>query len=213
MIRVFIADDHAVVRQGLKQIFSDSHDITVAGEGSNANEIMEGIRKKNYDVLLLDISLPGMNGLEIIKQIQHEQLRQPVLVLTVYPEEQYAMRAIRAGACGYLNKGCEPSELIKAIRSIAKGRKYFTYIVLERLVYQVGLNTKKTPHERLSDREYQVMCLIARGKRIGDIAKELALSGKTISTYRARILEKLNVKSTAEIIHYAITQELIEWTT
>ena len=210
MIRILIADDHPVVRKGLKEIIEETPGMTVVDEAETGAEAIENVRKNAYDVVLLDISMPGIHGLEALKQIKSERPKLPVLILSIYPESQYAVRAIRAGASGYLTKESAPDELITAIRKVWRGRKYITSSLAEELAFAVDTEAGKPLHEKLSDREYEVMCLIARGKTIKEIAKQLFLSPKTVSTYRSRILEKMQKKTNAELIHYAIKQELVE---
>lgn len=210
MIKVIIVDDHAVVRKGLKQIIDDAPDLIVADEAGSGYELLEKARQKKYDVVLLDISMPGKDGLDTLKELKLEKPDMKVLVFTVYPEEQYALRVLKAGAAGYINKEVEPEQLIEAIRKVSQGRKYISPDLAELLASNLDNNEGKAMHEFLSDREFQVMCLIASGKTVKDIAKELFLSVNTISTYRIRILEKLNMKSNAEITHYAIKNRLVE---
>lgn len=209
MIRILIADDHAIVRRGLKQILAEESGMTVAGEAQNAQEVMDLVRKQAWDVLVLDIAMPGRGGLDVLKEIKPEYPQLPVLILSMHPEDQYAVRALKAGAAGYLTKESAPEELVKAIRKVLAGGKYVSTSLAEKLALALDTDTKKTPHETLSDREYQVMCLIASGKTVGEIADELSLSVKTISTYRARILEKMNLKSNAALTHYAVQQRLV----
>jgi DNA-binding NarL/FixJ family response regulator len=210
MIKILIVDDHPIVREGLKQILSDSIDMIVIDEASNGQEVLEKVWKNGYDVILLDISLPGRSGIDILKQLKNEKPKLPVLVLSIYPEEQYAVRVLKAGASGYLTKKSAPDELITAIRKVSQGGKYVSLSLAERLAKEMEVDVNGPPHERLSDREYQVMHMIATGKSVKNIAEELSLSVKTISTFRTRILEKMNMKNNAEIIHYAIRQGLIE---
>jgi len=210
MIKVIIVDDHAVVRKGLKQIIEEAPDLTVADEAGSGYELLEKIRLKKYDVVLLDISMPGKDGLDTLKELKNEKPDIPVLVFTVYPEEQYALRVLKAGAAGYINKECEPEALIEAIRKVSQGRKYISPDLAELLASNLDSGNEQALHDSLSDREFQVMCLIASGKTVKDIAKELFLSINTISTYRIRILEKMNMKSNAEITHYAIKNRLVE---
>ena len=210
MINVLIADDHSVVRAGLKQIISASSDMTVLGEASSGNEALEKIRNNNYTVVILDIAMPGKNGLDTMKEIKLEHPDLPVLILSMYPEEQYAVRFFRAGAAGYLTKKSAPEELVTAIRSLAKGNKYVSPSLAEQLVTEMGRKSEKPLLGALSDREFQVLCLIASGKTPGDIAEELFLSVKTVSTYKSHILEKLHLKNTAELITYAIQNRLLE---
>jgi two-component system invasion response regulator UvrY len=209
MIRVLIADDHAIVRQGLKQIVADYADILVAGEASSGQQVLDMVLKNDYDVIVLDITMPGRSGLEVLKELKGLRPKLPVLILSIHPEEQYAVRVIKAGASGYLTKECAPDELIAAIKSISAGHKYVTSFLSEKLASQLGLEVAKPPHEALSDREYQVMLMLASGKAVGEIAKEQYLSVKTISTYRHRILAKMKLKSNAELTYYAIQNRLI----
>lgn len=210
MINVLIADDHSVVREGLKQIITGNADMSVTGEASSGDEALEKIRKNRYSVVILDIAMPGKNGLDTMKEMKIEQPELPVLVLSMYPEDQYAVRFFRAGASGYLTKKSAPEELVSAIRTIACGRKYISPMLAETLAGQLNIRSEKPLHETLSDREFQVLCLIASGKTVGDIAEELFLSVKTVSTYRSRVLEKLHLKNTPEIITYAIQNRLVE---
>ncbi|MCZ6632217.1 MAG: response regulator transcription factor, partial [bacterium] len=204
MIHALIADDHTIVREGLKQILSETTDITVADVASTGQEVIEKVRANTYDVVLLDISMPDKTGLEVLKQIKTEHPDLPVLILTMYPEAQYAIRALRAGASGYLIKESTPDELVKAVRTVSEGRRYVSASLAERLAFDLTGDSDRLPHELLSDREYQVMCRIASGRTVSQIAEELSLSVKTISTYRSRLLEKMNLQNNAELTHYAI---------
>ena len=210
MIKILIADDHAIVREGLKQIIRETSDMVVADEASTAQEVLEKVWKNDYDVVLLDISMPGRSGLDILKQLKSQRPELPILILTIHPEEQYAVRVLRAGASGYLTKESAPDELIKAIRKVSMGRKYVSSTLAEKLATEVDIVSEKPLHQALSDREYEVMCMIASGKTVKEIAEELCLSIKTISTYRSRILEKMKMKSNAELIHYAIQNRLVD---
>jgi DNA-binding NarL/FixJ family response regulator len=210
MIRVFIADDHSIVRKGMKQILSRTSDIEVAGEASTGQEALEKIWANNFDVVILDISLPGRNGLEVLKQIKSQKPKLPVLILSMYPEEHYAVRVFKAGAAGYLTKESDKSELIEAIRRIAQGKKYITPALAERLADELEPGADKAPHDKLSDREYHLLCLIAKGKNTKEIAAELSLSIKTIGTHRASLLDKMEMKSNAELTHYAIQHKLVQ---
>ena len=210
MINILIADDHSVVREGLKQIISANADMTVLAEAGSGNEAIEKIRNNTFSVVILDIAMPGKNGLDTMKEIKLKHPTLPVLILSMYPEEQYARRFLRAGASGYLTKKSASEELVNAIRTVSKGKKYVTSSLAEQLVGELDITTEKSLHSALSDREFQVLCLIASGKTSGDIADELFLSVKTVSTYRTRILEKLRLKNTAELITYAIQNQLIE---
>jgi DNA-binding NarL/FixJ family response regulator len=211
MVKVLIADDHIVVREGLKQILAKTSDIVVADEASNGQEVLKKVWEKEYDMVLLDISMPGRSGLEILKQLKKEMPNLRVLILSIHSEDQYAMRALKLGASGYLTKESTPYELITAIREISMGKKYITSSLAEKLAYYYYLDTKaeKPLHEILSDREYEVMLMIASGKTVKEIAEELSLSAKTISTYRIRILEKLGMKNNAQLTHYVIKEHLV----
>ncbi len=210
MIKIFIADDHAIVRKGLKQIVGDTSDMVIAGEAGNGHEALDKVLKNDYDVIVLDISMPGINGLDVLKQIKSQKPKLPILALTMHPEEQYAVRVLRAGASGYLTKESASDELITAIKRVSTGRKYVSSSLAEKLAFGLEVDSEKPLHENLSDREYQVMCMIASGKTVKEIAGELFLSAKTVSTYRTRILEKMNMKNNAELTHYAIKQGLVE---
>jgi two-component system invasion response regulator UvrY len=210
MIRVLVADDHAVVRRGLVQILAEAPDMVVAGEASTGREVLQAVWKHDYDVLVLDIAMPEGGGLEVLQQLQTLKPDLRILILSMYPEKQYAVRALKTGAAGYMTKESVPDELIAAIRKVARGGKYVTQSLAEQLASELRGEVEKEPHQTLSDREYQVMILLAAGKSVTDIAEELSLSVKTVSTYRARILEKLNLKSTAEIIRYALERGLVE---
>jgi two-component system invasion response regulator UvrY len=210
MIKVLVADDHAVVRRGLVQILTEASDMVVVGEASTGREVLQAVRKHDYDVLVLDIAMPEGGGLEVLQQLQTLKPDLRVLILSMYPERQYAVRALKTGAAGYLTKESVPEELIAAICKVARGGKYVSQSLAEQLASELRGEVEKEPHETLSDREYQVMTLLAAGESIADIATELSLSVKTVSTYRARILDKLNLKSTAEIIRYALEHGLVE---
>jgi DNA-binding NarL/FixJ family response regulator len=209
MIKVLIADDHTIVREGLKQILSETQDIKVLGEANNGSEIFPEIEEKDFDVLVLDITMPGRSGLDVLKQVKAIQPQLHILVLSMHPEDQYAIRVLRAGASGYLTKESASEQLISAIRKVAEGRKYISPTLAEKLASELNEGVEKPPHERLSDREYQVMCLLASGKTVKEISEELLLSVKTISTYRQRILQKMKLKNNAELSIYAIKQCLI----
>jgi two-component system invasion response regulator UvrY len=210
MLKILIADDHAIVRQGLKQIVTETRDMMVAGEASNGQELLNKIKEGEFDVVVLDITMPVIDGMDVLRQLRSERPRLPVLMLSIHPEEQYALRALRAGASGYLTKESAPDELVLAIRKVSSGGKYISASLAEKLAFELEVGRDQAPHETLSDREYQVLCLIASGKTVTDIAQELSLSEKTISTYRSRILEKMNMKNNAELTYYAIKNQLIE---
>lgn len=210
MINLIIADDHAVVRRGLKQILEDSTDIRVAGEASNGRELLNLIDTNSFDAVVLDVSMPGMDGLDTLKEIKLNKPALPVLIFTIYPEEQYALRVLKSGASGYINKESEPEELINAIRTVSSGRKYISPNIAELIASSIGSQSDQMPHDNLSDREFQVMCLIASGNSVTNIAEKLSLSINTISTYRNRILDKMGMKNNAELTHYAIKNQLVD---
>lgn len=210
MINVIIADDHPIVRAGLKQIIMEDQEITAAGEASNGVDLLRQVRRRDYDVVLLDLTMPGMDGIDVLKQLKIEKPRLPVIILTVHPESQYALRILRAGASGYLTKESASDELIKAIRKVHGGGKYISTALAEKIAYALDDDVGKLPHETLSDREYQVLCLMGEGNTVSQIADALALSVKTVSTYRTRILEKMRMENNAELIHYAIQNGLVQ---
>ena len=210
MIRVVIADDHPIVREGLKKILEKTSDMEVVGEAGAGEELLSKISEIDCDVLLLDITMPGRGGLEILEQLHKEKPRLPVLIISIHPEEYYGMRVLKAGAGGFLNKDKAPEELIGAIRKVTSGGKYVSPELSEKIAFSLSGNINKAAHETLSNREYQVMCLLASGKTVTGIADELALSVRTISTYRSRILDKMKMKNNAELTHYAIKNGLLE---
>jgi two-component system invasion response regulator UvrY len=210
MLKILIADDHAIVRQGLKQIVTETQDMIVAGEASNGQELLNKINEGDYDVVVLDITMPHKNGMDVLRELRTKWPRLPVLMLSIYPEEHYALRALKAGASGYLTKESAPEELVVAIRKISRGGKYISPSLAEKLALELEIGRDQAPHETLSDREYQVLCMIASGKTVMEIAQELTLSEKTISTYRSRILEKMQMKNNAELTYYAIKNQLVE---
>ena len=209
MLRILVADDHAIVRKGLKQILAETPDIQVAGEASDGNQALNQVRDGAYDLVLLDIAMPGVSGLDVLKQLKSEMPDLPVLMLSMYPEEQYAVRTLKAGASGYLTKERAPEELIAAIRKVCAGGKYVTSSLAEKLALYLETDLERPAHELLSDREYQVMVMIASGKTVGEIAYELSLSVKTISTNRSRALNKMGMKTNAEMTYYAIKNGLV----
>ena len=210
MIKILIADDHPVFRFGLKQIIQEAPDLVVVAEAINGREALVMAKKGDYDVVVLDITMPVRNGVDVLFELKHERPALPVLMLSMHPEEQYAMRALRAGASGYLTKESVPEELVAAIRKVAGGGKYVSASLAEHLASMVQSDGGAPPHETLSRREYQVMCMIASGKTVSETAQELSLSAKTISTYRTRILEKMQMKNNAELIRYATKNQLVE---
>lgn len=209
-IRVLIADDHAIVRQGLRQILSDTPDLTVAGEADNGVQAVQMVRSSEWDVVLMDVSMPDRNGIDALKLIKKEFPRLPILILSMYPEEQYAIRALKAGAAGYLTKQSAPELLVTAIRQVAGGKKYVSPSLAEELANAIGEDSDRPAHEKLSDREYQTLCLISSGKTPAEIAEALNLSVKTVSVYRARLLEKMNLRNNAELTHYGLKHGLAE---
>jgi len=210
LIKVFIADDHAIVREGLKQILADTRDIVVAGEAENGLDAIRLFRRSGCHVVLLDISLPDKSGIDVLKQIKKEKPDLAVLMLSMHREDQYAIRSLKAGAAGYLTKQSAPKELVTAIRQVAGGLKYVSPALAQELANHLGEDHEAPAHETLSDREYQTLTMIASGKTVGAIAKELSLSVKTVSEYRARLLAKMKLKNSAELTHYAIKNGLIE---
>ncbi|MGC3963082.1 MAG: response regulator transcription factor [Rhodocyclaceae bacterium] len=210
-IKVLIADDHAIVRHGLKQILSETDDLSVVGEADGGVKAMQMMRGTVYDVVLMDISMPDRNGIDTLKLVKKEFPRVPVLILSMHPEEQYAVRALRAGAAGYLSKQGAPEQLVTAIRQVANGKKYVSPAVAEELANAIGDDEDSRPaHEKLSDREYETLCLIASGKTLTQIAEKLNLSVKTVSVYRARLLEKMKLQNNAELTHYGLKHGLVE---
>lgn len=210
MIKVLIADDHPIVRQGLRLILSGTADMEVVGEAVNGQEALDQVRRGGWDVLVLDITMPGRSGFDILKELKYEQPDLPVLVLSIHAEEQLAVRVLKAGASGYVTKENAPNELVKAIRKVVSGGRYVSPGLAESLAFGLDTTSDQPRYEALSDREFQVMQLMASGKTLTEIAEDLLLSAKTISTYRTRLMEKLNLKSNAELIRYAIEHGLVE---
>ena len=209
-MRILIVDDHAVVRQGIRQILAEMSGPVVIGEAGNGGDALRLLREESWNIVLLDIGLPGKNGIEVLKQIKAEWKKLPVLMLSMYPEDQYALRAIRAGAAGYMTKESAPDELLNAINKVKNGGRYISADVAEKLVFELDEAKNELPHQGLSDREFEVLRLIASGKSVSEIADMLSLSVKTIRTYRSRILEKMKMKHNAELTHYALKHELVE---
>jgi len=210
MLKILIADDHPVFRRGLKQIISEASDMVVADEATDGWEALSKVRAGGCDVVLLDITMPGKNGMDVLAHLKNERPTLPILILSMHPEEQYAVRALRAGASGYLTKESTPDELVAAIRKVSRGGKYVSSSLAETLAFALQAKGEQPLHKTLSDREYQVMCMIASGKTVAEIAIELSLSVKTISTYRSRILEKMKMKNNAELARYATKNQLID---
>lgn len=209
-MKVLIADDHQIVREGLKHILSSASDIDEISEAENAHQLLDLIRTKNWDVIVLDISMPGTSGLDVLKEIKREYPKLPVLILSMHPESQYAVRVIKQGASGYLTKASAAGELIQAIRKVYQGGKYISTNVADKLAEALDTGIEKVPHEMLSDREFQVFKSIATGMTVGEIAVELNLSVKTISTYRTKILDKMKLRNNADIMQYAVRYNLVE---
>src|ERR1051326_4676293 len=210
MIRMLIVDDHAVVRHGLKNILSEQPDMSVMGEAGNAGQLMDILGTGDWDILIMDISMPGKSGLDILRQLRHDHPRLPVLLLSMLPEEQFAVRALQAGASGYMTKDTAPEELVKAVRKIFAGGRYISPSLAEKLADQLGAPGEQLPHEKLSEREFQVFLKIASGEPLTKIGEELYLSVKTVTTYRSRVLEKMGMQSNAELIRYGIEHKLTE---
>ena len=210
MIKILIADDHAIVREGLKQIVAEEKDMLVAGEAGNANEMFELLKKDDFTIIILDISMPGRSGLEALKFLKKNYPEVPTLILSMFSEEQYGLRALKAGAAGYLKKVSAPTELVSAIRKIVSGVKYINQSLAEKLADEYDSDRKERMHDKLSNREYQIMCLIASGKSTEEIALDLSISINTVYTYRNRILEKMHLKSNVELTQYALQNKLIE---
>ncbi|WP_374595321.1 response regulator [Aquabacterium sp.] len=210
MIKVILCDDHALIRRGIRDTLSDQPDIEVVGEAGDYGELRALLRDRGCDVLVLDINLPGRSGLDVLHVLKEEGSSLRVLVVSMYPEDQYAIRAMRAGAYGYVNKGGEPAQIVQAVRTVAQGRKYVTPDMAQMLVESLTTPAPEAAHQKLSDRELQTLVMIASGKRLSDIAEQLMLSPKTVSVYRARVLEKLGLANNSELTVYAIRNKLVE---
>lgn len=209
MIKIGIVDDHAIVRSGLRDFFSQHVDLRVVGEAANGREAIDLVRNHEIDVLVMDLSMPGQSGIDAIAMVRAKAPDTGILILSGYPEEHYAMSLIRQGASGYLNKECDPQEIVEAIRTISLGRRYITPGVAELLARQLDRNTDAAPHEQLSEREFQVFLKLATGETAGAIAEHLSLSVKTVSTYRSRLMEKMNLASNSDLTYYALKNQLI----
>ena len=207
-MKILIADDHAIVRRGLKEILLDEYPSAIIDEARDAEELLKKVFQDKWDLIISDLSMPGRSGLDALKQIKQAFPKLPVLIMSIYPEDQYAVRAFRAGASGYFNKNCIHEELFKAIESVRKGKKYITASVAEKLADAIPLQGDEKPHQQLSDREFEVFKFLATGKTVSEIANQLSLSSNTVSTYRARILEKMNMHSNNELMRYALEQKL-----
>jgi DNA-binding NarL/FixJ family response regulator len=210
MIKVLIADDHALIRKGLKQLLDDTDNMRVTGEAENGMQAIRMVEENTYDVVLLDISMPDKHGIDVLKQLKINQPQLPVLMLSMHPEEQYALRSMKAGAAGYLNKQSAPLQLVTAISQVASGKKYISTELAEQLANGLSQGYQELLHQTLSNREYQTLCLMASGKKLSEMAEIMTLSPKTVSVYRSRLLEKMKLKNNAEAIHYAISNHLIE---
>ncbi|MCX5811957.1 MAG: response regulator transcription factor [Proteobacteria bacterium] len=210
MIKILIADDHTIVREGLKQIVAEVPDMEVSDTASDGQEALNKALKNDFDVIILDVSMPIKTGLDVLKELKEKKPGVNILILSIHPEEHYALRVLKAGASGYLTKESAPDELITAIRRVSQGRKYITLSLAEKLALDIEYPKEKLPHEMLSEREYKVMCMIGSGKSMKEIASELFLSIKTISTYRTRILKKMNLKNNSELIRYVIKNSITE---
>lgn len=210
MIKILIADDHPVVREGLKQIISKASDLVVEGEALNGQDVIDLMAAGSFDVIVLDLNMPGRDGFEILRELRKTHVHLPILILSIYPEDQVGIRVLRAGASGFLSKDSAPKELINAIRKIHSGGKYVSPALAEKLAVEVTMRDVEVPHKGLSDREFQVLCMIASGKSIREIAETLSLSEKTVRTYRERLLEKMKLRNDVELTHYAIQHNLIE---
>ncbi len=210
MIRILIADDHAIVRRGLKEILLRELEDTVCGEAEDAQQVLAQVQSHDWDLVLLDITMPGRSGLDVLKDLKMLRPKLPVLVLSMHPEDQYGKRLLKAGASGYVNKRSAPEELVKAIRKLLAGGTYVSPALAERLAIDLHDDAVRPVHETLSDREFEVLRMIASGKTVSQIAEKLHLSVATVSTYRARILEKMNMTTTAELMHYALSNHLVD---
>lgn len=210
MIKILIVDDHSIIRKGLAQILESTDDLRVTGEAESGMQAIRMSDERGYDLVLLDITLPDRHGIEVLKQIKLNHPQLPVLMLSSHPEDQYAMRCLKAGAAGYLNKQSAPTELIAAIRLVSSGKKYISPQLAEQLAEGLTQGYQELAHQTLSNREYQTLCLIASGKKLAEIAEIMSLSPKTVSVYRARLFEKMKLKTNAEAVHYAITHQLID---
>lgn len=210
MIRILIADDHAILRRGLKEILVSDLEGAICGEAEDAEQVLAQVQSQVWDLVILDVTMPGRSGIDVLRDLKQMCPKLPVLVLSMHPEEQYGRRALKAGAAGYMNKESAPEELIKAIEKVLAGGRYVSPLLAEKLAFDLNKNTDRPVHDTLSDREFEVLRMIASGKTVTQIAGELHLSVKTVSTYRARILEKMNMTTTAELMHYALNNRLLE---
>jgi len=210
MIRVLITDDHALIRRGLKQVLEEGMGAVLVGEAQDAREALDQVLKNKWDVVIMDITMPGRSGLDVLRDIKALKPDLPVLILSMHPEDQFAVRVLKSGAAGFIPKESAPDELIKAIRKVVAGGRYVTAALAEKMAFELAAPTDKPVHEMLSDREFQVLRMIASGKTVGQIAEQVNLSVKTVSTYRARLLEKMRMQNNAELTHYAIKHQLVD---
>ncbi|TXT26783.1 MAG: LuxR family transcriptional regulator [Gallionellaceae bacterium] len=210
MIKILVVDDHALIRKGMKQILDNTEDMRVAGEADSGAQAIRMVQASPYDVVLLDITMPDRNGIDVLRQLKINHPQMPVLMLSMHPEEQYALRSMKAGAAGYLSKQSAPTQLVKAIRQVASGKKYISSELAEQLAEGLSQGYQELLHQTLSNREYQTLCLMASGKSLSEIADTMSLSAKTVSVYRARLLEKMKLKNNAEAVRYAINNHLID---
>ncbi len=210
MIRVLVADDHPLLRSGIKQVLGQESDVAVLGEAEDSEQVLQRIDEQGWDVVVLDIAMPGRSGLDALREIRRRRPNLPVLVLSMHSEEQFAIRAIKAGASGFISKSDAPTEIVRAIRKVVTGKKYVSASLAETLANAIESEAQRPSHEALSDREFQVMCRIASGKTVSQIAVEISLSVKTVSTYRARVLEKMNMRTNAELTRYALQTGLVD---
>lgn len=210
MKRILVVDDHGLIRKGLRQLLEDQPDFEVSGEAENGLQAINKLREQHYDLVLLDIALPDKHGIDVLKQIRVEHPDTRVIVLSMYPEDQYGVRALKSGAMGYINKQSAPDNLLEAVRQVLSGKKYITEVVAEQLLNNLIGESQELMHQSLSNREYQTLCLMASGKSLTEIAEIMLLSPKTVSVYRARMLEKMGFKNNAEAVHYAISHRLVD---
>ncbi|TMQ61989.1 MAG: response regulator transcription factor [Candidatus Eisenbacteria bacterium] len=210
MIRVLIADDHAVLRRGLADVLSEERDMVVRGEAGSCREVLSKLRQGEWDVVVLDLNFPDGNGLDLLREIKRERPKLPILILTIASEDHYAVRALRSGASGYLTKESAPEELVQAVRKVVAGGRYVSPKQAERLAVMIDRDAEQSPHDQLSEREFQVFRLLASGRAVSQVAEDLHISVKTVSTYRARVLEKMNLRTNAELTVYAVRNHLVE---
>ena len=209
MIKILVVDDHALIRKGIKQLLEDNHDVQVAGEAESGIQAINMMRKNHFDLVLLDIALPDKHGMDVLKQLKSEQPDIKIIVLSMYPEDQYGARTLKAGAMGYINKQSAPEKLVGAIRHVISGKKYISETLAEQLLNNLIGESQELLHQSLSNREYQTLCLMSSGKSLTEISEIMLISPKTVSVYRARMLKKMGFRNNAEAIHYAIAHQLV----